>query len=172
MATARAIVADIRPWQLRSAARTASPPKLSRENVVFLQKMSFSAAFSCGRHYFSPHKMVAKNHRLSWHCRFKPITFGNELRTSDLIPKKRWVGLRCGSNPWPTRLEYGRTKWPLSTATCSERGRPKRPCCAILLYVLPWVTRACGTRLAWSPSNASVHQCIGLASATSPHSLT
>ena len=55
----------------RSAARTTSPPNLSRANVVFLQKMLFSAAFPCGHHYFSPHKMTAKNHRLSWHCRFK-----------------------------------------------------------------------------------------------------
>ena len=45
--------------------------QLGRENVVFLQKMSFSAAFPCGRHYFSPHKMAAKNHRLLWHCHFK-----------------------------------------------------------------------------------------------------
>ena len=36
--------------------------QLSRENVVFLQKMSFSAAFPCGRHHFSPHIMAAKNH--------------------------------------------------------------------------------------------------------------
>ena len=49
----------------RSAARTASPAKLSREKVVFLEQLSFSAALSCGRHYFSPHKMAAKNHRLS-----------------------------------------------------------------------------------------------------------
>ena len=54
----------------RSAARTASPAKLSRENVVFLEQLSFSAALPCGRHYFSPHKMAAKNHRLSWHCCF------------------------------------------------------------------------------------------------------
>ena len=55
----------------RSAAQTTSPPKLSRANVIFLQRMSFSAAFPCGRYYFSPHKMADKNHRLSWHCRFK-----------------------------------------------------------------------------------------------------
>ena len=49
----------------------ASPPQLSRENVVFFEQLSFSEALPCGRHYFSPHKMAAKNHRLSWHCRFK-----------------------------------------------------------------------------------------------------
>ena len=49
----------------RSAARRASPPKSSRASVVFLERISFSAAFPCGRHYFSPHKMAAKNHRLS-----------------------------------------------------------------------------------------------------------
>ena len=49
----------------QSAARTASPAKLSRENVVFLEQLSFSAALPCGRHYFSPHKMAAKTHRLS-----------------------------------------------------------------------------------------------------------
>ena len=43
-----------------SAARTTSPPKLSGANVVFFQKMSFSAALPCGRHYFSPHKMATK----------------------------------------------------------------------------------------------------------------
>ena len=55
----------------QSAPRRASPPKTSRAKVVFLEKMSFSAAFPCGRHYFSPHKMAAKYHRISWHCRFK-----------------------------------------------------------------------------------------------------
>ena len=55
----------------QSAARTASLPKLSWPNVVFLEHMLFSAALPRGRHYFSPHKMAAQNHRLSWHCRFK-----------------------------------------------------------------------------------------------------
>ena len=54
----------------RLAAQTTSPPKLSRENVVFLEQMSFSAALPSGHHYFSPRKMAAKNHWLSWHCRF------------------------------------------------------------------------------------------------------
>ena len=44
----------------RSAARTTSPPKLSRANVVFLQKMLFSAAFPSGRHYFSHTKWLPK----------------------------------------------------------------------------------------------------------------
>ena len=52
----------------RSAALTTSPSKLSRVNAIFFE--SISAALPCGRHYFSPHKMAAKNHRLSWHCRF------------------------------------------------------------------------------------------------------
>ena len=36
----------------------------------FLEKMWFSAAYPCGRHYFSPHRMAAKNHRLSWRISF------------------------------------------------------------------------------------------------------
>ena len=60
----------------RSAMRTASPLELSRENVVFLEQLSFYAALPCGRHYFSPHKMGAKNHRLSWHCRFNFVCSG------------------------------------------------------------------------------------------------
>ena len=67
----------------RSAARTASPPKMSRENVVFLEQLSFSAALPCGRHYFSPHKMAAKNHWLSWHCRFKIL----QCRQEDTLSK-------------------------------------------------------------------------------------
>ena len=56
----------------RWAARTTeSPPQLSRANVIVLEQLSFSAALPCGRHYFSPHKMAAKNHRLLWHRRFK-----------------------------------------------------------------------------------------------------
>ena len=51
----------------RSAARTASPPKLSRENVVFL----VFCGLALWPPLFSPHKMAAKNHQLSWHCRFK-----------------------------------------------------------------------------------------------------
>ena len=38
-------------------------------------KYRFSAALPCGRHYFPPHKMAAKNHRLSWHCRFNLPNF-------------------------------------------------------------------------------------------------
>ena len=54
----------------RSAARAASAPQLSRANVIFLKQLLFTAALPCGRHYFSPHKMAAKNHWLlvSWHC--------------------------------------------------------------------------------------------------------
>ena len=64
-ATARANVADIKTTTGRSAAQITLPPKLSLANVVFLEQLSFSAALPCGRHYFSPHKMAAKNHRLS-----------------------------------------------------------------------------------------------------------
>ena len=56
MATARASVADIR----QSAARIASPPQLSRANVVFLEQLLFSAALPCGRHYFSHTKWLPK----------------------------------------------------------------------------------------------------------------
>ena len=59
------LIAQVSRISARSAARTASPPQLSRANVVFLEQLSFSAALPCGRHYFSPHKMAAKNHRLS-----------------------------------------------------------------------------------------------------------
>ena len=47
-----------------SAARTTSPPKLCRANIVF-------RGLALLPPLFSPHKMAAKNHRLSWHCRFK-----------------------------------------------------------------------------------------------------
>ena len=57
----------------RSAARRASTPETSRAKIVLLEKMSFSTAFPCDHHYLSPHKMAAKNHRLSWHCRFKQL---------------------------------------------------------------------------------------------------
>ena len=59
----------------RSAARTASLLQLSRANVAFVEQLSFPAALPCGRHYFSPNKIAAKNHRLSWHCRFKMSQF-------------------------------------------------------------------------------------------------
>ena len=70
----------------RSAARTASPPQPSRANIVFLEQLSFSAALPSGRHYFSPHKMAAKNHRLSWHCRFNiSISFSSRGWNSSRI---------------------------------------------------------------------------------------
>ena len=49
----------------RSVARTTSSPKLGRANVVF------SRSCLAADIIFFPHKMAAKNHRLSWHCRFK-----------------------------------------------------------------------------------------------------
>ena len=61
MAAAHASVAGHQTMAARSAARTASPPKLSRENVVFLEQLLFSVALPYGRHYFSSHKMAAKN---------------------------------------------------------------------------------------------------------------
>ena len=64
MATAHASVADITPWQL-------GQPREQLHRPSWVEKMSFSAALPCGHHYVSPHKMAAKNHRLSWHCRFK-----------------------------------------------------------------------------------------------------
>ena len=39
----------------RSATRRASPPETSRAKIVFLEKKTFSLAFACGRHYFSPY---------------------------------------------------------------------------------------------------------------------
>ena len=42
----------------RSAARTTSPPRLSRANVFFLEQLTFSAALPCGRHYFSHTKWL------------------------------------------------------------------------------------------------------------------
>ena len=75
----------------RSAARTASPAKLSRENVVFLEQVSFSASLPCGRHYFSPHKMAAKNHRLSWHCRFNFFVYCD--RQKRFLQNERAEGL-------------------------------------------------------------------------------
>ena len=53
MATAHASVADIRPWQL-------GQPREQLHYPSWVEKMSFSAALPCGRHYFSPHKMAAK----------------------------------------------------------------------------------------------------------------
>ena len=53
---------------------------------------SFSAAFPCGRHYFSPHKMAAKNHRLSWHCRFA-ILLQHQWTTFFIWRKVRFLRL-------------------------------------------------------------------------------
>ena len=44
----------------RLAARTTSPPKLSRVNVVFLEQLSFFAALPRGRHYFPHTKWLPK----------------------------------------------------------------------------------------------------------------
>ena len=52
----------------RSVAWTTSPPKLSRVNIVF-------RGLALWPPLFSPHKMAAKNHRLSWHCRFNLPNF-------------------------------------------------------------------------------------------------
>ena len=49
MATARSSAAV--PVSSVSRATTASPPQLSRVNVVFLEQWSFSATLPCGRHY-------------------------------------------------------------------------------------------------------------------------
>ena len=46
-------------------------PREQLHRPSWVEQLSFSAAWPGGRHYFSPHKMAAKNHRLSWHCRFK-----------------------------------------------------------------------------------------------------
>ena len=56
----------------RSAARTTSPPKLSRANIVF-------RCLAISPPLFFPHKMAAKDHRLSWHCRFLTQRFGTFL---------------------------------------------------------------------------------------------
>ena len=66
------LLAQVSRTSPRFAARTVSPSRQSRATVVFLEQLSFSAALPCGRHYFSPHKMAAKNPWLSWHC----ITIG------------------------------------------------------------------------------------------------
>ena len=67
MAAARASVADI-----SSVCRANSfTAQAVSSKCHFSQQLSFFAAFPCGRHYFSPQKMAAKTHRLSWHCRFK-----------------------------------------------------------------------------------------------------
>ena len=68
MATASASVADIRPWQL-------SQPREQLRRPSWVEQVSFSAVLPCGRHYYSPHKMAEKNHRLSWQCRFKLSLF-------------------------------------------------------------------------------------------------
>ena len=63
----------------RASANSFTAQAVS-SNVIFLKQLLFSAAFPCGRHYFSPHKMAAKNHRLSWHCRFKIALVRNILK--------------------------------------------------------------------------------------------
>ena len=68
MAIVSANVADIRPWQLGQRREQLHRPSWV-EQMPF--SSMFSAALPCSRHYFSPHKMAAKHHRLSWHCRFK-----------------------------------------------------------------------------------------------------
>ena len=64
MAIARASVANIRPWQLRQPREQLRCPS-------WVEQLSFSAVLPCGRHYFPHKKMAEKNHRLSWHCRYK-----------------------------------------------------------------------------------------------------
>ena len=59
-----------RTMTARSAARTTSPPKLSRANIVF-------RGLALWPPLFFPHKMAAKNHRPSWHCRFNFLTTWN-----------------------------------------------------------------------------------------------
>ena len=71
MAIVRANVADIRPWQLGQPREQLHRP--SRIEQMPFSSM-FSAALPCSRHYFSPRKVAAQNHRLSWHCRFNNST--------------------------------------------------------------------------------------------------
>ena len=81
----------------RSAARTAPPAEVSRENVVFLEQLSFSVALPCGRHYFSPHKTAAKNHRLSLHCRFKRANARKIVRLTPHLLSKHPPLRKCAS---------------------------------------------------------------------------
>ena len=115
MATARASVADIWSWQLG----------LSREQLCrssWVQQMSFCAALPWGRHYFSPHKMAAKNHRLSWHCRFKqePSVAGQWLKKNsqwkDQCPyaiQYTWLGSAFFRRFEPPRISGFKVQWDI-----------------------------------------------------------
>ena len=61
----------------RSAARTASPPQLSRANIIFLEQSSFSAALPCGRHYIPHTKWLPKITDYRDTAALIPNTIGN-----------------------------------------------------------------------------------------------
>ena len=77
----------------RWAARTDSPPKLSRANVVF-----------CGLAWWPPLSFTTqngwKNHRLSWHCRFIRL-----LPSSLRLAGSEWTSLY--SQTWKLRPPKG-----------------------------------------------------------------
>ena len=70
------LLAQVSRTSARSAARTASLPKLSRASVVF-------RGFAQWQPLFSPHKMAAKNHRLPFHCLFNTDFFAVSFHPTD-----------------------------------------------------------------------------------------
>ena len=76
-------------WRLLAQVSRTSDhdSSVSRANSFIVQAESRKCRFPqaivvfrglpCGSHYISPHKMAAKYHRLSWHCRFKVVLSAN-----------------------------------------------------------------------------------------------
>ena len=57
----------------RSVNRVNNFTAQAESSKIFFspEQLSFPVALPCCRHYFSPHKMAAKSHRLSSHCRYR-----------------------------------------------------------------------------------------------------
>ena len=69
MATARPSIVDIRPWQLDQPFEQLCRP--SNIEQMSFPRSCFAAAIIMFSKVQAPHKMVHKDHPLSWHCRFK-----------------------------------------------------------------------------------------------------
>ena len=57
----------------RSVSRVNNFTAQAKSSKFFFspEHLSFPVALPCCRHFFSPHKMAAKSHRLSSHCRYR-----------------------------------------------------------------------------------------------------
>ena len=72
MATARASVADIRPWQLDQLREELHRPRRVEQKSLSSRKCRFPRCSLVAAIIF-PTQNGCQNHRLSWHCRFKGL---------------------------------------------------------------------------------------------------